>query len=128
VIYAGSAYAPGESTAPRDARCAAHGGQDPSYERGSDTARFRSKVAKPGPMDTVRVRVACPDGPGPCRGEASGPGKGHRVNYDIAAGKSKRLSVPVGNAADRRRVRIRLRSLLGPGVEDVRRRLLTMKR
>ena len=80
LIYAGSAYGPGESTAARDARCAANGGQDPGYGRGSDVAHFRSG----GPRlrgGRLIAPVTCPNGPGPCVGIASASGSKQRFSF-----------------------------------------------
>jgi len=123
LIYAGSAYAPGEDRSARDARCAKHGGQHPRYDRGADVAHFRA--GGPRSMgDGVRVPIACPNGPGPCVGVASvRPAEGRpirRRRFELAAGRNGLLKLPLpgGEGA----VRVRLRSLLGPGVADVRTR------
>lgn len=115
MIYAGSAYGPGEGTEARDARCAANGGQDPGYRRGSDVAHFRSAAAR-ARGGNLSVPVACPAGPGPCKGIATagaGPGSSH-ASFSLGAGE--RGHVMLDNPdPDGRRVQLKLRSLLGPG-------------
>lgn len=120
MIYAGTAYGPGEGTDARDARCAEHGGQDPAYRRGSDVAHFHSpKVRRRG--GHLIVPVVCPDGPGPCKGLAGGSGI-VRVRFSLQAGERGRVRL---TAVDRKRtVRLTLKSLLGPGDAVVRRRNL----
>ncbi len=120
MIYAGSAYGPGEGTEARDARCAEHGGQDSSYRRGSDTAHFRSPVVgRRG--GTLIVPVACPNGPGPCKGSARGPGSA-RVRFSLRPGRRGRVRLPDASADPT--VRIVLKSQLGPGDTGIRRRTL----
>ena len=119
LIYAGSAYGPGEGTAARDARCASEGGQDPGYERGSDVAHFRSG----GPRvrgGRLIVPVACPRGPGPCVGIASARGSKQRFSFGPGERKTISLAAPEPGS----RASVRLRSLLGPGVAVKRKRLL----
>ena len=132
-ILAGSRYRPGEDAGARNARCAEHGGQRPDYRRGTD-------VARPGPLaaldrpGSLRVRVGCPDGAGPCLGRVSvrrprragarGPGAlellgGRR--FAVRAGASWRLRVPIARARSLRRhpergAWIAARSKLGPGI------------
>jgi len=127
LIYAGSAYAPGESRAARDARCAAHSGQSQGYRRGSDVAHFHSQRAslEPGPRRHLVVPVRCPNGPGPCRGIARARSSAAHARFFLQAGERGRVSVPVGRGVRRGdRVRLRLRSLLGPGVAESKRRFL----
>lgn len=115
MIYAGSAYGPGEGTEARDARCAAHGGQDPGYRRGSDVAHFRS-AAVPVKGENLIVPVACPAGPGPCKGIATagaGPGSSH-AGFSLAAGEKGHVMLDNPDPGGRR-VQLELRSLLGPG-------------
>ena len=119
MIYAGSAYAPGESTAARDARCAANGGQDPGYGRGSDVAHFRSG----GPRLRGRKLIApvkCPAGPGPCTGVARA--RGARRQFSLAPGT--RGAIRLGSPEPGSRTTVRLRSLLGPGVAVAKKRRL----
>jgi hypothetical protein len=125
LIFAGSAYAPGESTAARDAQCAEHGGQRPDYRRGSDVARFGS--GHEARLRGVRLLIpaACPDGPGPCEGIASVAG--HRKRFSMAANETGFVKVPVGPGFDRASARVRLRSLLGPGDEASKRRTLAIR-
>lgn len=121
-IYGAFAYGPGETTAARDATCAASGGQNPRYRRGSDVARFAGRRAKVAAY-TLQVPIACPDGPGPCIGTAAFHGA--RGRFELEAGEQGVVGVPV--AADRRlppRVRIKLVSLLEPGVTGRREREL----
>jgi hypothetical protein len=121
LIFAGSAYAPAESTAARDAQCAAHGGQDPDYKRGSDVARFASRRANRAVTGRLEVPVRCPDGPGPCKGYITGPAKGRKY-FEIGTRRRVRISVRMGDAEGT--AKVRLRSLLGPGVDVVRTRTL----
>lgn len=117
LIYAGSAYGPGESTASRDALCASEGGQDPGYERGSDVAHFRSG----GPLTRggrLIVPVSCPNGPGPCVGVASARGAGRQFSFAPGARGTIRLAAPESGE----RGTVRLRSLLGPGVAVTKKR------
>ena len=120
LIYAGSAYGPGESSAARDAQCAANGGQDPSYRRGSDVAHFTSGTAERDGRRMV-VKVKCPNGPGPCVGDAVAGGT--RTGFAIPAGARRGVSLPAAAWLGRGpRVKVKLRSLLAPGESDVRRR------
>jgi hypothetical protein len=122
-IYAGSAYLPGETTEARDAQCAAHGGQDPGYRRGSDTAHFASSKARRSGAGKLSTAVRCPDGPGPCNGTASIQGEPRRRPFSIPAGE--RTTLRLGRFDDpSARVRVELHSLLGPGVNASRRRTL----
>lgn len=116
LIYAGSAYGPGESRVARDARCAAHGGQDPGYRRGSEVLHFRSQRVSLAGTRRITVPVRCPNGPGPCKGLArSGRTKG-RTRFSLSAGERGIVSVPLRSGVEAgERVRVRLRSLLGPG-------------
>ena len=120
-IYAGSAYLPGETTAARDARCAAAGGQDPGYDRGSDVAHFAGKRAK-AKGGGLLVQVRCPNGPGPCVGIARGAGARERFALDPGERGTVRL-----DASRRWRARVRLRSLLGPGVAVKKKRTLRVR-
>lgn len=124
-IYAAFAYGPGETTAARDATCAASGGQNPRYRRGSDVARFAAKRARV--VDHgLQVPIACPDGPGPCVGTASFRGAG--VRFAVEAGERGAVRVPI--AADRavpQRARVGLESLLEPGDAVTRRRTLRVR-
>ena len=119
MIYAGSAYAPGESTAARDERCAANGGQDPGYERGADVAHFRSG----GPRlqgGRLIAPVTCPDGPGPCVGVASAGDSKRR----FSVGPGERETIALAAPESGSRASVRLRSLLGPGVARTKKRRL----
>ena len=120
LIYAGSAYGPGEGTEARDARCAEHGGQDSAYRRGSDVAHFRAATARRRGGDLI-VRAACPDGPGPCNGIARGPGSA-RTRFSLQPGARGLVRMPV--ASRDAAVRIVLKSQLGPGDAVIRRRTL----
>lgn len=121
-IYAGSAYAPGETTAAREAQCAANGGQDPEYDRGSDVARFRGKKAKV-TLAELRVPISCPDGPGPCMGDASWHGVGTR--FELDPGERTTVGIPIpADIGIPARVRVRLKSLLEPGNSVLKRRKL----
>lgn len=128
LIYGGSAYRPGESTAARDARCAAHGGQRADYRRGADVAHFRSRSARLTGRRLI-VPARCPSGPGPCRGVVSvGAGQG-RASFSLDPGERAKLRVPLrGSPLDADRVRVRMRSLLGPGVAKAKRRMPFLKR
>lgn len=127
-IYSGSVYGPGETTAARDARCAAMGGQDRGYHRGADVARFASKKAILPEGRTFSFPIRCPNGPGPCVGRAAVRGTKARVAFKLPAGRTGRLSLLLpGNAFAGDRVRVSLRSLLGPGVEEKRRRTLRVR-
>ena len=119
LIYAGSVYGPGEGTAARDARCAASGGQDPAYGRGSDVAHFRSG----GPRlrrGKLIVPVRCPAGPGPCTGVARA--REMRRQFSLAPGT--RGAIRLGSPERGSRITVRLRSLLGPGVAVKKKRRL----
>ncbi len=119
-IYAGSAYVPGETTAARDAQCAAHGGQRPGYRRGSDVARFAAHRGALGAKPVLRVPLRCPRGPGPCEGTLERAATARATRFEIPPGVRRILTVWIGpDAVDRERVRLRLRSLLGPGVDSV---------
>lgn len=128
LVYAGSAYAPGESTAQRDATCAASGGQSGSYSRGADVARFASRRAVLPEGRAFIFPVRCPDGPGPCIGRASARGSTDRARFDVPAGETRKvaLELPAGASAGDR-VRVRLRSDLAPGVSVKKRRALRVK-
>ena len=130
LIYGGSAYGPGESTAARDARCAAHGGQRAGYGRGSDAARFATKGARPAPGGALRVPIRCPRGPGPCKGVARVEGAAGGARFSLRAGRRASVSIPLRGAdlAGGDRVRVRLRSLLGPGVSVTKRRGLVARK
>jgi hypothetical protein len=125
LIYAGSAYAPGEDRSAREARCAKHGGQRPGYDRGSDVAHFRAG----GPHAVgggIRAPIVCPDGPGPCAGIASvrgGEGRPlRRRRFELGSGRRGSVTLPL--PADDGSLRVRLRSLLEPGLGDSRTRML----
>jgi uncharacterized protein DUF5995 len=122
-IYAGSTYLPGETTEARDAQCAAHGGQDPRYERGSDIAHFGSSHAKRNAVGKLSAVLRCPNGPGPCNGTASVEGQGRERPFSVPAGERKTLRLGLISGAGPR-VRVKLHSLLGPGVDATRRRTL----
>lgn len=124
-IYAGSAYAPGETTAARDAQCAAGGGQDPDYARGSDVARFGGSRAQEAGA-SLRVPIACPNGPGPCMGTASSGGAGKRFALDPGERGTVRLPL-AADAAVPQRVRVTLKSLLEPGRSVKRTRTLRVR-
>jgi hypothetical protein len=125
LIYAGSAYAPGEDRTARDARCAKHGGQHLRYDRGADVAHFRAGGPRTDGGD-IFLPIGCPDGPGPCAGIASvRPGEGQpfrRKRFELGAGRSGHLKLPLPGR--NKPVRVRLRSLLGPGVADARTRVV----
>lgn len=124
-IYGAFAYGPGETTAARDATCAAFGGQNPRYRRGSDVARFAGRRAKVASY-SLRVPIACPDGPGPCLGTAAF--RGARGRFELEAGERGVVGVPI--AADRAlppRVHVVLASLLEPGNAVKRRRALRLR-
>jgi hypothetical protein len=120
LIYAGTVYAPGQSTTARDAQCAAHGGQRASYRRGSDVARFASSKPKPRKPGPGRVRVRCPNGPGPCRGFVAGKAIADRARFSIPAGEAKRVPVRFADRVPAPDA-LRLVSLLGPGDKVTRR-------
>jgi hypothetical protein len=121
LIFAGSAYAPGESTAARDAQCKEHGGQHPHYRRGADAARFAGAPAKL-LNGQLRIPAHCPDGPGPCMGVASAAG--HRKRFALKPRETATIAVRVGPGFDRPQVEARLRSLLGPGDQFTKKRTL----
>ena len=124
-IYAGSAYLPGESTAARDARCAANGGQRATYRRGADVARFRTQTANLRGRHLLAFPIRCADGIGPCHGSAKVRGRPGRERFALEPGQRTTLRMPVGGRVERGdRLRVRLRSLLGPGVAVVRQRSL----
>jgi len=127
-IYAGSAYGPGESDALRDSRCKLNGGQDKGYRRGSDVAGFGSRKASlPEGRDFI-FKVRCPDGPGPCIGEAFVRGTRESTRFDVPAGKTRSVSLLMpGNRFAGDRVRVKLRSDLRPGVEVTKRRKLRVR-
>lgn len=127
-IYAGSAYAPGESRAAREAQCAAAGGQDPGYDRGADVARFTSQVAEMNAPRRIHVPVRCADGPGPCVGYLRTDGADRKLRFFISAGRRAdlRFRVPA-RIGDGDRVRLTLRSLLGPGVSATKQRYLRVE-
>ena len=122
-----SAYAPGETTAARDAQCAEHGGQRRSYRRGSDVARFASKGSRLGKRGILQVAVRCPDGPGPCRGQLAGREMEERRRFAIEPGSTSIVRAEVHGPTPGDRVSLRLRSLLGPGEVVVRRRSLLIR-
>lgn len=123
LLYATFAYGPGETTAARDAQCAADGGQDPGYRRGADVARATGGPARVSERGTT-FAARCPDGPGPCVGVASIGDA--RKRFTIAAGgrRTIRVSGSGAAAAGDGRIRVRLISKLEPGLEVTRTRLL----
>ncbi len=124
-IYAGSAYLPGETTAARDAQCEANGGQDKSYDRGSDVARFRGKRAAFRGFE-FRVPIACPNGPGPCLGTAGWLGA--REPFALDPGERGTVKVPVpADISIPARPRIKLKSLLEPGNSVLKQRRLRVR-
>ena len=90
MIYAGTAYLPVEDSTARAARCAEHGGQRPAYERGSQVARPAGATAGGG---TVRVRLTCPEGVGPCVGDVKA-GRGARRGFSIPATGRETVRIP----------------------------------
>lgn len=143
-IYAGSVYGPGETTAARDALCAASGGQSSGYDRGSDVAHFRSATARARAkrvaggdgttFNGLTIAVGCPNGPGPCRGQVSAFKKRSDTfnapqPFHLEAGERTRITVlPSGEIPGRDdRVRVRLKSLLGPRDAVVKRRTLRVE-
>ena len=102
-IYAGSAYAPGESDAPRDARCTLNGGQDDSYNRGSDVADVRLPQGDPARGPDVHLRGRVPRRPGALRRRGRscrGTKKGTRFN--VPAGKERNFSLLLPGQEGRR--------------------------
>jgi hypothetical protein len=127
LIYAGTVYAPGETTAARDAQCAAHGGQRPSYRRGADVARFASKSIEPGrAAGTGWLPIRCPNGPGPCSGTVASRPLTHRVRFSVPAGESRRLRLSFDDGRAGGRARVRLTAMQGPGENVVKARSLEL--
>lgn len=123
-IYAGSAYAPGESRAARDELCAEHPSQKPGYRRGADVAHFADGTLRQTNRGFI-VRARCPNGPGPCAGKLFTDASARPTRYFIAAGAERALRVHLGKTVTNP-VRARLRSLLGPGVVRLRERDLRL--
>jgi len=127
-IFAGSAYAPGETRDAREAQCAANGGQRKDYRRGADVAHFASRTTEMNSKERIHVPIRCPDGPGPCVGAATVEGASGKLRFFVSAGRRADLRVRapagIGNGD---RVRVRLRSLLGPGVDYVKERTLRVE-
>ena len=136
LIYDGAKYPPGteaQNQATRDGRCAAHGGQNPGYARASDAARPAGGAAELIGR-TLRVPLACPDGPGPCAGKVRirRPGKlrNDRLEqlaeapFRLARGHRKTLSIVLDHEAaqqlaagdGRRGVFVGIRSKQAPGI------------
>jgi hypothetical protein len=121
-------YRPGESTAAREALCAAAGGQRAGYPRGAEVLR-PMRTSRRGPA-RLRVVVRCPDGVGPCRSLLRVRGAGVRRRVALPAGTRRAVRVKLPRRAQRRlaraaRPRVLVRSLLGPG--ESRRRSLPLR-
>jgi hypothetical protein len=73
----------------------------------------------------IHVPIRCPDGPGPCVGVAKVEGASGKLRFFISAGRRADLRVKAPpDIADGERVRVTLRSLLGPGVSHTKKRML----
>ena len=132
LIYANTAYGPGEDSSERDAQCAKHGGQRPGYRRGADVAKPKDGLRLNGP--TLYVPIKCPKGPGPCAGRlrvaVAGPEKAVTKRFEAEPGDRRRISLHLEDAqADalyrtvrsKGRLRVKVRSHLEPGYDAVRR-------
>lgn len=111
-------YLPGQTTDARNARCERHGGQrGEAYRRGADVAEPRGQARLRG--RALVVKLACPDGMGPCVGRVRARGAGTAA-FDIGAGDRGRARLRLTGAersalGRKGAVRVRARSKLGPG-------------
>ena len=132
LIFANTAYGPGEDSTARDARCAEFGGQRAGYRRGADVAKPKHGFRLEGPR--LAVPVKCPRGPGPCVGRVhvavAGPGEPAIQRFEAEPGRRRRIAIALGDgqavaleeiARSEGRLRIMVRSRLEPGVDAVRR-------
>lgn len=132
LIYANTAYGPGEDSSARDARCAKFGGQRTGYERGADVAKPKHGFLLEGP--TLEVPVKCPRGPGPCVGRLHvavvgredpaigafeiAPRERRAVRFALTDGQADALA---RTAAGKGRLKVTARSRLESGYDAVRR-------
>lgn len=131
LIYANTAYGPGEDSSERDAQCAKFGGQRKGYRRGSDVAKPKQGVKLRG--DLI-VPVKCPSGPGPCKGRVRvaipGPPKAAGTRFEAPPGERRKVAIELTikqqdallRALDHGRdLRLEVRSQLEPGYDAIRR-------
>jgi hypothetical protein len=133
LIYSGAQYPPGQGPEARNAFCAEHGGQlGRRYKRGADVARPVPKRARL-TSDGLELRLSCPDGPGPCVGRVTVRAPGDRRplggrRFEIGRGKRGPIVIPVGPDSGAGRLRVKVRSRLGPGVTVARRASVALGR
>jgi hypothetical protein len=126
LIYTGAQYLPGMSPDTRNEVCAESGGQlGDAYRRGTDVARAVGKTARLTKAG-LRVKLACPDGMGPCVGKAHARGF-FGAPFDVGAGDAGAISLRSARKAHGDSVRLKVRSKLGPGIAVTRRHKLDLK-
>ena len=114
MIYAGSAYLPGEDSSARNLRCAQFGGQNPDYNRGSEFARPLAKAGVKIRGRRARLKLRCPDGVGPCVGVVSlNADKAvlGRAPYELMPREGGSIVVPLKRSAAAKRLDSPLRAV-----------------